>query len=48
MDEPVMSLHRGLVGHLTQAELKELSRLLEKARERVDSVQIPGESPHAG
>jgi len=40
MDEPVMSLHRGLVGHLTQAELKELSRLLEKARERVDSVEI--------
>jgi len=48
MDEPVMNLHRGLVGHLTQAELKEMSRLLEKARERVDSVQIPGESPHAG
>lgn len=43
MDEPVMSLHRGLMGHLTQAELKELSRLLEKARERVDSVELPGE-----
>jgi DNA-binding MarR family transcriptional regulator len=40
MDEPVMNLHRGLVGHLTQAELKELSRLLEKARQRVDCVEI--------
>jgi DNA-binding MarR family transcriptional regulator len=44
MDEPVMALHRALVGHMTQAELKELSRLLEKARERVDSVETPGES----
>lgn len=43
MDEPVMNLHRGLVGHLTQAELKELSRLLEKARERISSVEIVGE-----
>ncbi len=43
MDEPVMSLHRGLMGHLTQLELKELSRLLEKARQRVDSAQLPGD-----
>ena len=32
MDQPVNELHKRLVGHLTRAELKELSRLLEKAR----------------
>ncbi len=32
MDDPVRDLHKELIGHLTQAELKELSRLLEKAR----------------
>lgn len=32
MDDPVTELHKQLIGHLTQAELKELSRLLEKAR----------------
>ena len=32
MDEPVSELHRNLVGHLTRKELKELIRLLEKAR----------------
>jgi DNA-binding MarR family transcriptional regulator len=32
MDEPVMVLHKRLMGHLTRPELKELSRLLEKAR----------------
>jgi len=35
LDEPVMALHRQLVGHLTRAELVELSRLLEKARQSV-------------
>ncbi len=35
MDEPVMELHRQLIGHLTRKELTELSRLLEKARERL-------------
>jgi len=34
MDEPVRQLHRQLMGHLTRSELKELSRLLEKARVR--------------
>ena len=33
LDEPLMALHRKLLGHLSQAELKELLRLLEKARE---------------
>lgn len=32
MDQPVMDLHQQLVGHLTGSELKQLSRLLEKAR----------------
>lgn len=32
LDEPVGALHRRLVGHLSQAELRELIRLLEKAR----------------
>jgi MarR family transcriptional regulator, 2-MHQ and catechol-resistance regulon repressor len=33
MDEPVGELEKGLIGHLTRKELKELSRLLEKARQ---------------
>lgn len=32
LDEPLMKLHKRLAGHLTQAELRELSRLLEKLR----------------
>ena len=32
MDEPVNQLHKRLVGHLSRTELKQLSRLLEKAR----------------
>ena len=35
MDAPVSDLHKRLIGHLTSAELRELSRLLEKARESV-------------
>lgn len=33
LDEPLAALHKKLTGHLSQAELKELSRLLEKLRE---------------
>jgi DNA-binding MarR family transcriptional regulator len=33
LDEPLIALHRKLLGHLSHAELKELIRLLEKARE---------------
>lgn len=33
LDKPVLELHRGLLGHLSAAELQELTRLLEKARE---------------
>ncbi len=32
MDEPVNALHQQLLGHLTESELTELTRLLEKAR----------------
>lgn len=37
MDEPVTDLEKTLIGHLTRKELKELSRLLEKARQSLDS-----------
>ena len=33
LDEPVLELHRLLIGHLSRAEMTELSRLLEKARQ---------------
>jgi DNA-binding MarR family transcriptional regulator len=35
LDKPVLDLHEQLMGHLSQAELKELNRLLEKVRERL-------------
>jgi DNA-binding MarR family transcriptional regulator len=35
LDEPLLALHRKLLGHLTQAELKEVIRLLEKMREKL-------------
>jgi DNA-binding MarR family transcriptional regulator len=33
LDEPLLALHRQLLGHLSQTEVKELIRLLEKVRE---------------
>jgi DNA-binding MarR family transcriptional regulator len=33
LDEPLLALHHKLMGHLSQSEMKELSRLLEKLRE---------------
>jgi DNA-binding MarR family transcriptional regulator len=33
IDEPLLELHRQLLGHMTPAELTTLSRLLEKARQ---------------
>jgi DNA-binding MarR family transcriptional regulator len=38
LDEPLLGLHRDLLGHLTQDELRQLSRLLEKARQSLDSA----------
>ncbi len=35
LDEPVRNLHKELLGHMTGTELKELSRLLEKARQHL-------------
>ena len=35
LDEPIEAMHRTLLGHLSQAELKDLIRLLEKVREGV-------------
>lgn len=35
LDQPVVDLHKQLMDHLTHTELKELSRLLEKVRERL-------------
>ena len=38
LDEPEAALHRRLIGHLSPAELRELSRLLEKARRSLDEA----------
>ncbi len=40
MDAPVNELHHQLIGHLTPTELKQLSRLLEKAR-----LSVQGKAP---
>jgi DNA-binding MarR family transcriptional regulator len=42
MERPVAELHRELVGHLSRAELKQLSGLLAKARARVEE-SVPEE-----
>lgn len=36
LDKPVEALHERLVGHLSHGELKDLIRLLEKARQQTD------------
>ena len=38
LDQPVSELHTDLLGHLNRTELKELSRLLEKARQSSKDV----------
>ena len=38
LDGPEADLHRRLIGHLSPAELGELSRLLEKARQGLDGA----------
>jgi DNA-binding MarR family transcriptional regulator len=38
LDGPEAALHKRLVGHLSPAELRELSRLLEKARRSLDGA----------
>jgi DNA-binding MarR family transcriptional regulator len=39
MDEPVLRLHKALLGHLNRRELKELCRLLEKARQPLSASE---------
>jgi len=39
IDEPLLDLHRKVLGHLSQTELKELIRLLEKVRERLPEAE---------
>jgi DNA-binding MarR family transcriptional regulator len=39
LDEPVLALHEKLMKHLSQAELKELSRLLEKVRHSLNEAE---------
>jgi DNA-binding MarR family transcriptional regulator len=34
LDQPVLDLHEAILGHLSQPELRELIRLLDKARDR--------------
>lgn len=38
LDTPVLALHKTLMGHLSQVELKQLSRLLEKVRVPLSSA----------
>ncbi|WP_417385866.1 MarR family winged helix-turn-helix transcriptional regulator [Gimesia sp.] len=42
IDEPGRELHQRLIGHLTKSELKELSRLLVKARKSGAVTEIAG------
>ncbi len=39
LDQPLADLHHALLGHLSTSELKELTRLLEKARASLDTEQ---------
>jgi DNA-binding MarR family transcriptional regulator len=39
VDEPLQELHQKLIGHLSKAELKQLIRLLEKARGPLSAEQ---------
>ena len=38
IDEPEAAMHKRLIGHLSPSELRELSRLLEKARQALDEI----------
>jgi MarR family transcriptional regulator, 2-MHQ and catechol-resistance regulon repressor len=41
LDEPEAALHKKLLGHMSPAELRELIRLLEKARQPLDHAAGP-------
>lgn len=40
MDKPGLAVHEQLIGHLTRQELKQLNRLLVKARESIRSAEV--------
>jgi DNA-binding MarR family transcriptional regulator len=40
IDQPLLDLHRQVLGHMTPAELAALSRLLEKARQSLDHQSL--------
>jgi len=40
MDKPGVALHEQLIGHLTRQELKQLNRLLVKARDSIRSSEV--------
>ena len=44
LDEPVARLHREGLGHLTRKEMKELNRLLVKARQVIEEAEEDGDS----
>ena len=46
LDKPLEQLHKALIGHLSKAELKELIRLLEKARGPLLSDGLPCTAGH--
>ena len=39
LDQPVIDLHHQLIGHLTERELRQLIRLLEKSRARLAATE---------
>ncbi|MFG0297759.1 MAG: MarR family winged helix-turn-helix transcriptional regulator, partial [Maioricimonas sp. JB045] len=39
IDEPLLALHRELIGHLSPQELQQLTELLEKVREGLPPTQ---------
>lgn len=44
LDEPLVTLHRQVLGHLSASELKQLIRLLEKARDTGAKLDSEGKS----
>ena len=47
-DKPLANLHKQLLGHMSKKELKQLSRLLEKARESLAKENTPRLERSAG
>ncbi len=45
LDEPVLALHRATLGHLSEADLLELNRLLELSRHEIERMKREGQCP---